>query len=102
MPVGQVIAAGAGVVQLTTGPQRGLDLIFQNNSTAAVRVGDSPNVSLTAPAAVNGGAAGFGILLQPSGALGGSLATSGAFNLKEWYVAFSAAGVIDYQYTTEE
>ena len=102
MPVGQVIASGAGVVRLTTGPQRAMSLTFQNNSASAVRVGDSSSVSLTAPAAVNGGTAGFGILLQPSSALGGDFATSGAFNLNQWYVAFSGAGAVDYIYTPEE
>jgi hypothetical protein len=102
MPVGQVIASGAGTVQFTTGPQRGMNLQIQNNSAASVRAGDSPNVSLTTPAAVNGGHAGLGILLLPGGADGGSFATSGAVNLNQWYAAFSAAGVIDYQYTTEE
>ena len=102
MPVGQVIAAGAGVVRFTTGPDRGMNLQIQNNSAASVRVGDDPAVSLTTPAAVNGGAAGFGILLTQGGSDGGALATSGALNLKNWYAAFSAAGVLDYQYTAEE
>jgi len=102
MPCGQVIANGAGTVRFTAGPLRGMNLQIQNNSAAAVRVGDSSSVSLTTPAAVNGGAAGFGILLQPGGADGGSFATSGAVYLNTWYAAFSAAGVIDYQYTPED
>lgn len=102
MPAGQVIAVGAGTVRLTTGPARGLDLVFQNNSASAVRVGDSSLVSLTAPTAVNGGTAGFGLLLAPGGSSGGSLGTSGVFNLNQWYVAFSAAGVVDYQFNSEE
>jgi hypothetical protein len=86
----------------TTTPQRGMDLIFQNNSAHAIRVGDSPLVSMTVPAAVNGGTAGFGLLIQPGGSLGGALATSGAFNAKNWYIAGTSTDVIDWQYTPEE
>ena len=101
MPVGQLTMTGSAV-RVSTGPQRGLDLVIQNNAAHAIRVGDSPNVSTTTPAAVNGGTAGFGLLIQPGGSSGGSLGTSGVFNLDNWYVAGTATDVIDYQYTTEE
>ena len=103
MPVGQTsLGAGATPLISTTTPARGMNLLIQNNSAHAIRVGDSPNVSITVPAAVNGGTAGFGILIQPSGAVGGDFATSGALNLKNWYIAGTATDVIDWQYTTEE
>jgi hypothetical protein len=86
----------------TTTPLRGMNLVFQNNSAHPIRVGDSPLVSMTTPAAVNGGAAGFGILINPGGSSGGDFATSGAFNLKQWYIAGTATDVIDWQYTPEE
>jgi len=103
MPVGQTaLGAGATPVISTTTPFRGLNLVFQNNSAHPIRVGDSSSVSVTTPAAVNSGTAGFGILIQPGGSSGGSLGTSGVFNLKQWYIAGTATDVIDWQYTQEE
>ncbi len=101
MPAGQV-TLGSGATQLISGPTRGMNLLIQNNSAHACRVADSAKVSITTPAAVNGGTAGFGILLQPGGAEGGSFATSGAFNLNKWYIAGTLGDAIDYQYTVEE
>jgi hypothetical protein len=101
MPVGQ-LTLGAGATRITTGPARGMNLIIQNNSAHNIRVGDDATVSMTVPAAVNGGTAGKGILIFPTGSSGGALATSGAFNLKNWYIAGTATDVIDYQYTAEE
>jgi hypothetical protein len=104
MPTGQTTLAGSGSTPMVsvTSPLRGMDLIFQNNSAHAIRVGDDARVSVTTPAAVNGGTAGFGLLLQPGGSSGGALATSGAFNVKNWYIAGTATDVIDWQFTPEE
>lgn len=101
MPCGQV-TLGSGATQLMTGPQRAMQLTIQNNSAHQVRVGDSSSVSVTTPAAANGGTAGFGLRLLPGGSAGGSFATSGALNLSQWYIAGTATDVIDYQYTPEE
>jgi hypothetical protein len=101
MPCGQV-TLGSGATQVTTGPARGMNLVFQNNAAHAIRVGDSSSVSTTTPAAANGGTAGFGLLIQPGGSSGGAFATSGALNLKNFYIAGTATDVIDYQYTPEE
>jgi hypothetical protein len=72
-------------------------LQFQNNSAHNIRYG-GPNVSVTAPAAVNGGTAGNGMLLpggQPGGS--GSQSTPIAYttNLSEWYLSGTAGDVID-------
>jgi hypothetical protein len=79
-----------------------MQLVFQNNSAHPIRVGDDPRVSVTTPAAVNGGTAGFGQLVNPGGAYNSGTFTSGAANLKNWYIAGTATDVIDWQYTAEE
>jgi hypothetical protein len=83
-------------------PLRGMSLVFQNNSAHPIRVGDSASVSVTTPAAVNGGTAGFGLLIQPGGSSGGMFATSGALNLKLFYIAGTSTDVIDWEYIEEE
>jgi hypothetical protein len=72
-------------------------LQIQNNSAHAIRYG-GPNVSVTLPAAANGGTAGNGILLAPGSPGGaGSQSTPIAYttNLSEWYVAGTPGDVID-------
>jgi len=69
-------------------------LQFQNNAAHAIRYG-GPNVSVTAPGAVNGGAAGNGILLAPGGAGSQSTPINYSTNLSEWYVAGTPGDVID-------
>lgn len=101
MPVGQV-TIGPSATQLQVAPQRAMQLVIQNNSAHAIRVGDSSSVSMTTPVAANGGTAGFGILVQPGGSIAAGTFTSGATNLWQWYIAGTATDVIDYQYTPEE
>jgi hypothetical protein len=86
----------------TTTPLRGMSLVIQNNSAHPIRCGDSPSVSVTTPTAVNGGTAGFGLLVQSGGSSGGAFATSGAFNLKQFYIAGTSTDVIDWEYIEEE
>jgi hypothetical protein len=100
MPVGQV-TLGSGATQLQTGPQRAVGLLIQNNAAHVIRVGDSPLVSVTTPAAVNGGTAGFGIQVFPTGSEGGNQYTAGNAYLKNWYVAGTSGDVIDYLYEVE-
>lgn len=103
MPQGQVtLGSGATALISTTTPLRAMSLIVQNNSVHNIRVGDSPSVSMTVPSAVNGGTAGFGILIVPGGSSGGAFATSGAYNLNNFYVAGTATDVIDFLYIQEE
>jgi hypothetical protein len=101
MPAGQV-SLGAGATRLMTAPLRAMQLVVQNNAAHAIRVADSASVSMTVPAAVNGGAAGFGVLVQAGGTFNSGTFTSGAANLNQWYIAGTATDVIDYQYTSEE
>jgi hypothetical protein len=78
-----------------------MQLVIQNNAAHAIRVGDSTSVSMTVPAAVNGGTAGFGMLVQPGGSWNSGAFTSGAAYLKTWYIAGTSTDVIDYQYQPE-
>lgn len=100
MPCGQV-SLGAGATEVLTGPQRAMQFVIQNNSAHSIRVGDDPRVSMTVPAAVNGGTAGFGELVGPGGAYNSGTFTSGGAILKQWYIAGTATDVIDYQFTPE-
>jgi hypothetical protein len=79
-----------------------MQLVIQNNSAHDIRVGDSPLVSTTTPAAANGGTAGFGQLVNVGGSWNSGPFTSGAGNLKQWYIAGTATDVIDWQYNQEE
>jgi hypothetical protein len=73
-------------------------LQFQNNSAHAIRYGCDRNVSVTTPAAANGGTAGRGILLAP-GSPGGAGAVSTpvtyATMIQDWYIAGTPGDVID-------
>ena len=72
-------------------------LTFQNNSAHPCRYGTSPKVSVTVPAAVNGGTAGFGTLLQPGGAGSQSTPVTYSTMLSEWWIAGVPGDVIDGQ-----
>jgi hypothetical protein len=71
-------------------------LTFQNNSAHPCRYGTSAKVSVTTPAAVNGGTAGFGILLSNGGG-SGSQSTPVTYStmLSEWWIAGTPGDVID-------
>ena len=73
-------------------------LQFQNNAAHPIRFGTDRNVSVTTPAAVNGGTAGRGILLaagSPGGAGSVSTPVTYATMLQDWYVAGVPGDVID-------
>lgn len=73
-------------------------LTFQNNSAHAVRYGNDKTVSVTTPAAVNGGTAGKGILLSPGSPGGaGSQSTPITYgtSLRDWWIAGTPGDVID-------
>ena len=75
-------------------------LTFQNNSAHPCRYGTSPKVSVTTPAAVAGGTAGFGTLLAPGSPGGaGSQSTPVTYStmLSEWWIAGTEGDVIDGQ-----
>jgi|FreactcultuFSWF8_1027224.scaffolds.fasta_scaffold16359_2 hypothetical protein len=72
-------------------------LSFQNNSAHPCRYGTSQKVSVTSPAAVNGGTAGFGTLLQPGGAGSQSTPVTYSTMLSEWWIAGVPGDVIDGQ-----
>lgn len=101
MPCGQV-TIGASATKLQSSSQRVMQLVIQNNSAHAIRVGDSPLVSTTTPASANGGTAGFGILVGVGSNWNSGTFTSGAQQLTQWYVAGTNTDVIDYQYTPED
>jgi hypothetical protein len=101
MPCGQV-TIGAAATQVQTNTQRAMQLWFQNNSAHSIRVGDSASVSMTVPAAVNGGTAGFGTLVLAGGSVNVGTFTSGATDLNQWYIAGTNTDVIDYRYNLEE
>ena len=70
-------------------------LTIQNNAAHAIRYGIGNKVSVTTPAAVNGGAAGFGMLLNPSGAGSQSTPVTYGTFLSDWFVAGTPGDVID-------
>ena len=72
-------------------------LTFQNNSAHECRYGTSPKVSVTTPAAVNGGTAGFGIRLTVGGAGSQSTPVTYSTMLSEWWIAGTPGDVIDGQ-----
>lgn len=72
-------------------------LSFQNNAAHDCRYGTSPKVSVTTPAAVNGGTAGFGTRLTPGGAGSQSTPITYSTMLSEWYLAGTPGDVIDGQ-----
>lgn len=96
------LGAGATPLISTTTPLRAMQLTVQNNTGAAMRVADSPLVSMTVPAAVLTGTAGFGILIPIAGSFTFGPFTSGAENLNKFYVAGTATIAVDWQYTPEE
>lgn len=75
-------------------------LAFQNNAANPIRYGDQ-SVSMTTPAAVNGGTAGKGILLAAgSPGMSGSQSTPINYGtyLSDWWIAGTAGDVIDVLY----
>ncbi len=70
-------------------------LTFQNNAAHPIRYGTSSKVSVTAPAGVNGGTAGFGILLNAGGAGSQSTPVTYSTMLSEWWIAGTPGDVID-------
>ncbi|MFZ3343315.1 MAG: hypothetical protein WA213_20730 [Terriglobales bacterium] len=72
-------------------------LVFQNNSAHPCRYGTSHLVSVTTPAAVNGGTAGLGTLLLPGGAGSQSTPITYSTMLSEWWIAGTPGDVIDGQ-----
>lgn len=72
-------------------------ITFQNNSAHEIRYGTSPLVSVTTPAAVAGGTAGFGIRLTVGGAGSQSTPVTYATMLSEWWIAGTVGDVIDGQ-----
>lgn len=97
IPVGGKVVASSGLPSSVPPNMLVQFLQFQNNSAHAIRYGDN-TVSVTAPAAVNGGTAGKGMLL-PGGSPGGSGSQSTpvayATMLSDWFVAGTAGDVID-------
>lgn len=83
------VTIGAGVTQVTTSDIPAHQVMFQNNSTHSMRVGDSATTSSR------------GALLA-SGSPGGSI-NAGAYqfqqtNLNEWFVAGTNGDVLDVIY----
>lgn len=72
-------------------------LTFQNNSAHDCRYGTSPLVSVTTPAAVAGGTAGFGIRLTAGGSGSQSTPVTYSTMLSEWWIAGTPGDVIDGQ-----
>ena len=90
MPIGSV-TCGANSVQLTSGPQRAMQLIF-NPAANNYTVGDSS--SLNASTGVKVPTTASPLSIGPF--------TSGAVNLDQWYVFGASGTVVTYQYTPEE
>jgi len=73
-------------------------LTIQNNAAHNIRYGLDNKVSVTTPAAVNGGTAGRGILLaagSPGGAGSQSTPVTYSTYLSDWWIAGTAGDVID-------
>jgi hypothetical protein len=70
-------------------------LTIQNNSAHNIRYGTTKSVSTTIPAAVNGGTAGYGILLTPGGAGSQSTPITYATYLSDWWISGTVGDVID-------
>jgi hypothetical protein len=71
---------------------------FQNNAAHNIRYGMDNLVSVTTPAAVNGGTAGRGILLasgSPGGAGSQSTPIEYSTMISDWWIAGTAGDVID-------
>lgn len=91
--LGQV-TLGAAATQVTTGPQRGMEITFQNNAAAVCRVGDS---TVSATRGISLAAAGVAMSLYKFGPF-----TSGANFLNNYWLFGAAGNVIDYEYVTED
>jgi hypothetical protein len=72
-------------------------LTFQNNSAHEIRYGTSPKVSVTTPAAVAGGTAGYGIRLTAGSSGSQSTPVTYATMISEWWIAGTPGDVIDGQ-----
>jgi hypothetical protein len=93
MPIG-TITLGAGATQLTTGPQRAMQIRFWQGASVSF-VGDSAAVSTTTGIPVKvASATADPTIIGPF--------TSGAVNLSNWYAIGTNADVVHYQYDPEE
>ena len=98
----QVTIPASGVVDLASGLPSSVkgdillqSLTIQNNAAHNMRYGVTNLVSMTTPAAVNGGAAGFGILIYPSGSGGIAAFINYTSMLSDWWVAGTPGDVVD-------
>lgn len=93
MPLG-TLTLGAGATQLTTGPQRAMQIRFWQGANVSF-VGDSSTVTTSTGIPVKvASATADPTVIGPF--------TSGAINLKAYYAIGTAADVVHYQYVAEE
>jgi hypothetical protein len=95
VPASGVVNAASGLPSYISGNIFLQNLQIQNNAANPIRYGRDNSVSVTTPAAVNGGTAGKGILLFPSGAGGVASFINYTSFLSDWWIAGTPGDVID-------
>lgn len=89
------VTLGSGATQIIATPTFFNQMIIQDNAANNCRYGDS-TVSVTTPAAVNGGTAGKGVLLYGGGGAGSTGTVSGQQgDASQFYIAGTSGDVID-------
>ena len=89
------VTLGTGATRISATPAYFNQMIIQDNAANNIRYGDS-TVSITTPAAVNGGTAGKGILLYSGGGSGSTGTISGQQgDASQFYIAGTPGDVID-------
>jgi len=89
------VTLGTGATQISATPAYFNQMIIQDNAAHSIRYGDL-TVSVTTPAAVNGGTAGKGVLLYPGGGAGSTGTVSGQQgDASKFYIAGTSGDVID-------
>ena len=89
------VTLGSGATQVSATPAYFNQMIIEDNAAHSIRYGDS-TVSVTTPAAVNGGTAGKGILLFPGGGSGSTGTVSGQQgDASQFYIAGTSGDVVD-------
>ena len=88
------VTLGSGATQIISTPTYFNQMVIQNNAAHNIRYGDS-TVSVTTPAAVNGGTAGKGILLYSSGAGNVGTLSGQQGDASQFWIAGTSGDVID-------
>jgi hypothetical protein len=90
------VTLGSGATRISATPAYFNQMTIQNNAAHECRYGGSA-ASVTTPAAVNGGTAGKGTRLTPSGAGNTGVVSGQQGDASQFYIAGTAGDVIDVQ-----